>query len=201
MRLPDGTILMHDHAPYDPVKAHEYYIRTRQLKGRKKGQAIPPPKAKGNKPTTPTGHTFSIKLPGGKTLRISQQELAQQRTHVAQRVNDLKKSISEATAKLNKLKAKATKSKADANKPPTAAEKAKAAKESKQYRSKHKQEISNKTKEAASKDSSSSSTSKSTTKTKSDPVAELDKKISQLKGSLAVAETIQKSLSAATKNG
>jgi hypothetical protein len=38
MRLPDGSILMHDavHA-YDPIKAHEYYIRNRKLKGRKKG--------------------------------------------------------------------------------------------------------------------------------------------------------------------
>lgn len=49
MLLPDGTILVHKdengftHA-YDPVKAHEYYIRTRQLKGRKKGQAKDPKK-------------------------------------------------------------------------------------------------------------------------------------------------------------
>lgn len=37
MRLPDGTMLMHGRTPYDPVKAHEYYLRTRELKGRKKG--------------------------------------------------------------------------------------------------------------------------------------------------------------------
>lgn len=47
MLLPDGTLLITmdsdgmAHA-YDPVKAHEYYIRTRELKGRKKGQAKPP---------------------------------------------------------------------------------------------------------------------------------------------------------------
>ncbi len=35
MKLPDGTILMHEKAPYDPVKAHEYYMRTRKLKGLK----------------------------------------------------------------------------------------------------------------------------------------------------------------------
>lgn len=31
------------HADYDPVKAHEYYMQTRQLKGRKPAQADPPP--------------------------------------------------------------------------------------------------------------------------------------------------------------
>ena len=46
MLLPDGTLLITmdsngmAHA-YDPVKAHEYYIRTRELKGRKKGKAKP----------------------------------------------------------------------------------------------------------------------------------------------------------------
>jgi hypothetical protein len=39
MKLPDGTTLLHgdlEHrAPYDARKAHEYYLRTRRLKGRK----------------------------------------------------------------------------------------------------------------------------------------------------------------------
>jgi hypothetical protein len=41
MRLPDGSVLLHgdlEHrAPYDARKAHEYYLRTRKLKGREKG--------------------------------------------------------------------------------------------------------------------------------------------------------------------
>lgn len=41
MELPDGTPLMHGTRPYDPKKAHEYYMRTRKLKGRKKGQVDP----------------------------------------------------------------------------------------------------------------------------------------------------------------
>lgn len=36
MRSADGVIA-HLLAPYDPVKAHEYYLRTRQLKGRQAG--------------------------------------------------------------------------------------------------------------------------------------------------------------------
>jgi hypothetical protein len=53
MKLPDGTVLMHgdlEHrAPYDPRKAHEYYLRTRRLKGRRRGRvgdhlvAVPKP--------------------------------------------------------------------------------------------------------------------------------------------------------------
>lgn len=37
MKMPDGSTLMHGSAPYDPVKARAYYLRTRKLKGRKKG--------------------------------------------------------------------------------------------------------------------------------------------------------------------
>jgi len=45
MQLPDGTTLMHGAKPYDPAKARAYYLRTRELKGRKKGTAPPPPKS------------------------------------------------------------------------------------------------------------------------------------------------------------
>lgn len=42
MRLPDGSTLMHGAAPYDAAKAHQYYLRTRKLKGRKKGAKVDP---------------------------------------------------------------------------------------------------------------------------------------------------------------
>lgn len=48
MRLPDGTQLMHGEGVYDPKKAHEYYLRTRELKGRKKGQVKVPSTKKSN---------------------------------------------------------------------------------------------------------------------------------------------------------
>lgn len=38
----DGKVLMHDRAPYDPAKARAYYLKTRQLKGRKKGATTLP---------------------------------------------------------------------------------------------------------------------------------------------------------------
>lgn len=37
MQLPDGSILMHAGLPYDPAKAHEYYLRVRKLKGSQNG--------------------------------------------------------------------------------------------------------------------------------------------------------------------
>jgi hypothetical protein len=37
----DDIILTHARTPYDPVKRREYYLRTRQLKGRKVGTTIP----------------------------------------------------------------------------------------------------------------------------------------------------------------
>jgi len=52
MLLPNGEVLMHAKAPYDPKKAHEYYLRTRKLKGRKPGKGQPPPGTK-KSPKTP----------------------------------------------------------------------------------------------------------------------------------------------------
>lgn len=37
----DEILLLHGNQPYDPQKAREYYLRTRELKGRKKGTAEP----------------------------------------------------------------------------------------------------------------------------------------------------------------
>jgi septal ring factor EnvC (AmiA/AmiB activator) len=39
MTTPEDFVLIHADRVYDPVKAHEYYMRTRQLKGRKPGAA------------------------------------------------------------------------------------------------------------------------------------------------------------------
>ncbi len=38
----ESTALAHERAPYDPVKAREYYLRTRKLKGRKKKAKVVP---------------------------------------------------------------------------------------------------------------------------------------------------------------
>lgn len=180
MRLPDGTILMHVQQPYDPVKAHEYYMRTRKLKGRKKGT------------------TYAVKLSSGKTVMLSAQQLAEQQAYVAKRIIEIKKRLAELTAKLTEMKSKAKKeaaaSKREANKKPTAAEKTKAAKESKEYRKEHKTELAIKSRQASKKEGSKK---KSASK---DPVAELGNKIAQIKGRLAAAVAQQRALTTASKN-
>lgn len=49
MKLPDGSTLMHGdlahRAPYDPRKAHEYYLRTRRLQGRRRASEVSTAKA------------------------------------------------------------------------------------------------------------------------------------------------------------
>jgi len=193
MRLPDGTILMHGRAPYDPVKAHEYYIRTRQLKGRKKGS---------NVPQTPTGarkksSKFRVSYEGGKTVELTAQQLAEQQAYAAKRANDIKKSLAELGTKLkNKIadaKEREAKAKREAKKAPTAAEKSQAARESKKYREKHKTELATKAKKAGSKEST-------TATSKTDSVASLEKQITEIKGRLTAAVAKQRALASATQN-
>jgi transcription initiation factor IIF auxiliary subunit len=178
MARPNSVPLMHVKAPYDPVKAHEYYLRVRELKGRGKGS-----------------QGFTVRS-NGKETRLSQQQLVEQQAYAAKRVNDIKNRLADLTSQLRKAMSEARRKKAksdhEASKPKTAAEKSKAARESKKYQKKHQGELATKKKQADAK--------KSKTKTKADPVAELEAKIEKVKGSLRAAVAIQRSLASATKN-
>ena len=178
MRLDDGTILMHGRTPYDPVKAHEYYLRTRQLKGRKKGS------------------TYSVRSRSGKTVVLTQRELNEQRAYAVTRINNIKTKLVELNTKLREALKEAGEKKAKAerkaDKAPTAAEKSEAARESKKYRDKHQQELSSKRAKATK--------SRSKTSTENDPVATLQAKIGEIKKRLSAAVAIQRALAGATKN-
>lgn len=175
MQLPNGTILMHGQAPYDPAKAHEYYLRTRHLKGRKKGS------------------TYTVKTESGGTVQLSEKQLIEQRAYAAMRVSKIKTRLNELGAHLRKMMADARHSQAKSNRKPTAADKVKAAKESKQYRAKHKQQLATKRKVASSR-----SPVKHTPK--KDTVAGLEHKITLIKSNLQKAVAKQRSLASATKN-
>jgi hypothetical protein len=166
---------------YDPAKAHEYYIRTRQLKGRR---------ARVGKPAS----TYTVSLGDGSTTILTGQQLAEQKAYAAKRVGEIKKSLQELGTLLRKAmrdaKEKKAKAEQKAAKPPTAAEKSAAARESKQYREKHKTELSTKSKTEAKKKSAP----------RSDPVAELETKITKIKDSLKAAVATQRALATATKN-
>lgn len=177
MKLPNGTILMHEKAPYDPVKAHEYYLRTRKLKGRKKGTS------------------YTVKLGSGKTIRLTGRQLAEQKAYAAERVSTIKRRLVELNSKLRvamrEAEAKKAKSKREASKPESAADKAKAARESKKYRDKHQQELASKRKKA-------STTDKRTVT--ADPVAQLEAKISVIRDTLKTVIARQRALAGATRN-
>jgi hypothetical protein len=187
MKLPDGTILMHANAPYDPRKAHEYYLRTRKLKGRKPGAAQP------TAPSTGGAKVIPIRKKHTQVEQLTPQQLNEQRQYAAARVQQIQEKLSKLNAALKKKMAEAKKAEAKAKKPPTAAEKAKAARESKKYRSKHKQAIATKAKQQSAKDKASGKAPSS------DSVEGLQKQIDAVKKSLTAAVAAQRALAKATK--
>lgn len=186
MQLPDGTTLMHGAAPYDAVKAHEYYLKNRKLLGRKPGLGLPLPTSK-----LKTSSMVTLKS-NGKTYKLSAQQLTEQKLYAAQRVKGITDKLHLLSAELKKRMAEARKAEQAAKKPPSAADKAAQAKASSQYRSKNKQVLANKSKQTVSKTSSSK---------KSDPnsVEGLKKTIEGVKKNLTDALNRQRALSTATK--
>jgi hypothetical protein len=130
MELPNGEVLLHAGRMYDPKKAHEYYLRTRELKGRQKGQAAPPP---AQKQPSSKGHeieNFVNKLPMAKAgaspqetvdliktaAKMSNQELKD----AAAKETDSAKAQTMTTLLLMRAKVKgSTAAKPDAKKPKT----------------------------------------------------------------------------------
>jgi hypothetical protein len=174
MELPDGTILMHGKAPYDPRKAHEYYMRTRQLKGRKKGTS------------------YTVKTDGGGTIHLSEQQLKEQKAYASKRVGEIKTRLLELSAKLKEMKAAAQRKTVHK---PTAADRSKTKRDARKYREKHRSELASKARRRASKTHSSKS------HTKQSGVVELEHKIVKIRSNLRAAVAKQRALAAATKNG
>lgn len=174
IELPDGTVLMHGNAPYDPVKAHEYYMRTRQLKGRKKATS------------------YTVRTDSGGTVRLSEQQLKEQRAYAAKRVGEIKTRLHELSMKLQEMKA-STHHKKDRK--PTAADRSQMKRDARKYREKHRAELASKARRRASK----TQTSKS--HTKQSGVVALEHKIIQIRSNLRAAVAKQRALAAATRNG
>ena len=174
IELPDGTVLMHGKGPYDPVKAHAYYMRTRQLKGRKKATS------------------YTVKVDGGATVRLSEQQLKEQRAYAAKRVGDIKTRLHELSMKLQEMKSAAQHKK---NRKPTAADRSQMKRDARKYREKHQSELASKARRRTSK----TQTSKS--HTKQSGVVELEHKIIKIRSNLRAAVAKQRALTAATRNG
>ena len=189
MRLSDEILLVHGQNPlYDPVKAHEYYLRTRQLKGRQAG---------GKNESTPQrgkGSTYSLKGFHGENVKLSETQLTEQKAYASYRVSQIRKKLTELNGKLRKKLAAAREAEAKAKKGSTAAEKSKAAKEAKKYRDSHKQSLANKAKNNAAKKPTSPKPKKV------DTVASLTKEIASTKQALKNEVARQRSLATAKKN-
>lgn len=205
MELPNGEVIMHAGRPYDPKKAHEYYLRTRKLKGRKKGQFSPKvanlaKRLAGMSDEQIQQEIHNSKDPAEKKLigimlgnRQKKQGAAkpkatpEQKAAAAKRVSSLQSKLADLNKRLKDAMAKARKSEAKKKRGPTAADKSKKARESKQYRDKHKQKLSNKRKTAASKDKASG-------RSRADSVSAIKFDIAETKGKLQKAIERQKAL-------
>jgi len=206
MELPNGEVLMHGPRPYDPKKAHDYYIRTRHLKGRKKGQVNPKvaslaKRLAGKSDEHIQGEIAKSTNPAEKKLmqamlanrqrrqgkKSQPKATPEQRQAAARRVASLQAKLGELNQKLKEAMAKARKSDAKKKRGPTAADKSKKARDAKQYRQKHKQKLANKSKTAASKDKASG-------KPRADSVESIKSDIAETKGRLKTAIARQKAL-------
>ena len=184
--------------PYDPVKAHEYYVRNRHLKGRRAGQSQPVVSPRAKSPT------YTVRTVSGQTVTLSGRELAEKKAYAAKRIGKIKRRLAELNTILRKsmadAKAKKNTAQKKASTPKTAAEKSKAAREAKKYQDTHKQKIATKRHTVAAKQPKTKVVATTTKSNKKDHVAELETKINEVKNKLVVAVANQRSLFSATRN-
>ena len=199
MRTPTEYELKHGPL-YDPVKAHQYYLRTRELKGRKRGRAEEP-RAAGS-----VGQGLSIVRSNGRDPRtgkqmgqIHREARARQREALKQQIDGLQarlgklealihKRETEAASEDRKSKAKKERASKEREKPKSAAEKAEAARESEKYRKKHKQELKNEAKDASDKSGGGSSSDKKKSGLKRRSTEDLQAMATKVRGQIAVAK-------------
>jgi len=156
---------------YNPVKAHEYYERTKKLKGRKKGAE----RAK-------NGRSVGVKS-SNPTFSSGTKDSAERVNRLKAKVATLEKALSAAQAALSKKRQDARKTKKD-NSDGKSSEKEK--RTSKEYRDKHKQEIA--TKRKKDKSSSSGSSSSSSTSISDMSADELESRIIKIRSALTDAK-------------
>jgi hypothetical protein len=172
---------------YDPQKAHEYYLKNRELKGRKPGQGEDA--SGGDRPNAQGPLAGKTKMQIAKDARTKQRhELAAAVTGMEQRLQKLESMIRKKEAALKRSdqiqKAKKNKAAKEKDKPKTAAEKAKASRENEKYRDKHKQSLKSKAKKdhgGGKKDGKDSGSHKHS-------ISELKSLATKVKGQLAVAK-------------
>ena len=160
---------------YDPVKAHEYYMRTRKLKGRKPGSGQPKPTPK----ASPVNSRAKQRQALSAAIKLMESKLQDLEALI-------KKKEHEEASSNRKSKAKRERAAKEHTKPKTAAEKAKQARENKKYRDKHKQKLKS---DAKSKSGGGSSRGKSSaTDSSNKSLSELKSLATRVRGQIQVAK-------------
>jgi hypothetical protein len=177
---------------YDPVAAREYYLRTRKLKGRKKGRAE----------VAGSGwrSSKSIDPKVGKTReQIAKSARTKQRKELAEAINKLEDRLKKLeqlikdrerkeASENRKSKAKKERAAKERDKPKTAAEKAEAARENEKYRDRNKQKLKNEAKKRDDKSGGGSSKKKGSGSDGKHTVSELRSLATRVKGQIALAK-------------
>jgi hypothetical protein len=138
----DDSGLLHYSEGYDPAKAREYYLRTRKLKGRKKGRAEPPKTTYRPKGSPPPKAATQPKGDQHQKARARRKALLAEKERLERRLDRLEEVLREAVEAAKKRSGVETKEEKKADKketkekPLTKAEKREKAKEERERREK-----------------------------------------------------------------
>jgi hypothetical protein len=176
--------LMHE---YDPVKAHQYYLRTRKLKGRKKGSGVSPSNLQKSFNRAMKSVASKKDSPAKAKQRRELKAVIQRMENKLQKLEALiTKKAREEASENRKSKAKKERAAKEKDKPKSAAEKAEAARENKKYRDKHKQELKTEARQTSGK--SGGSKSKSTSSGSEASIDDLKALATRVRGRIAIAK-------------
>lgn len=187
---------------YDPAKAHEYYLKNRDLKGRKKAAPKPPPGVRPAATNAIKAHPpkNSQDPRAGKTkAEIHKNSRTKQRKELAAAIQGLqerlvklealiKKRIHEEDSHARKSAGKKERAAKESAKPQTAAEKSKAARASKKSADKHQQSRKTQAKQAPAKSGGSSSKSKKSASGSEHNIPQLQSLAKKVRGQIATAK-------------
>jgi hypothetical protein len=118
MSLIDDSALLHAEKRYDPVKAREYYLRTRQLKGRRGGSGAPPPltsRVTGQSPPSSQRRSSS----GSKLSPSQRKKLLDQKAALENRLERLQDVLAQLVEAAKKRSGVETETTKDASSPET----------------------------------------------------------------------------------
>jgi hypothetical protein len=190
---PEEFILEHAKTPYDPVKRREYYLKTRELKGRTPGAAVTPTglrPAPGTRPAAKrvTTRTVALKKP---PVTIMEQRRKQRRKEINARVKAMNVRLDKLRTVLRQLVEEAQRRSGVDVKKDTPAKKAEPAGSTKKLTAAEKREAAKRSKESYEKNKEKTPLSKQEKQLQRE-IKEVKRKIEQarkdLKASVARAK-------------